>query len=346
MRLHRFRLPALALVCLTPVLPALAASEVGPRLLALDGDGSDTEAFALPAEPILAPLTALRLRFDTEVTLGLADVVLIGAGADDRFDTTDCVATPGGDDLAQTIESIDGVPGHAPVLRLAGSTALRVGRYRLLLCDSIRDATGRALDGDDDGRAGGTARRDFSIAHSPRTENPGFAHDRERWSVRSLGAGAVTSDWVAQDADASDSSGALRIASAVGAPALLSSDTCVLVHEVGANAAAPATVRFRYRVVSGAVRLVVTASAGFAGDVGGGGCIGPGILRTHVWEAGAASESFGTYHSPGFDLQSLPRASLYVQILPLQGAYEIVLDDIGFNFAALRVFGTGFEAGR
>jgi hypothetical protein len=90
----------------------------------------------------------------------------------------------------------------------------------------------------------------------------------------------------------------------------------------------------------------VTASAGFAGDVGGGGCIGPGILRTHVWEAGAASESFGTYHSPGFDLQSLPRASLYVQILPLQGAYEIVLDDIGFNFAASRVFGTGFEPGR
>lgn len=66
-------------------------------------------------------------------------------GAD--FDTTDCVGGTGGD----AVVAIDGVswdgPSSAVTLALNGAEPLTDGLYRLLVCGSIEDQAGNALDG-------------------------------------------------------------------------------------------------------------------------------------------------------------------------------------------------------
>jgi hypothetical protein len=304
-----------------------------PTLVAIDTDGSDTPDFSLPAEPIHAPVTALRLRFDAPVVATPADFRLIEAGPDGDLASILCDALPASDDIAEPLATLETIDENELTLRIASASGLRAGRYRILVCDSPGSGAPPLPE-----------RRDFDIPHSPRLDNPGFADDIARWNVRSLTPASVTAAWTARDADASSSSGALRIASPVGAPALLSSETCVLVHEAGLLAAAPTSVRLRYRVVSGTVRFVVTASAGFGAESPPFGCIGPGILRTHSFDASSGSDRFGIYETPPFDLQSLPLATLYVQLIGLQGPYEVLLDDIGFNFGSEHVFESSFEA--
>jgi hypothetical protein len=323
---------------------ALDAQALSAQLIAFDTDGSDSVGFAAPAGPIHAPVTALRLRFDLPVLPELGDFRVIRAGADGVLDTVACGIPPIGDDLALDLlavaTSVDGI-----VLSLDAPTGLPSGEYRLLVCDSLGGLDGLPFDGDADGLPGGIALRDFAITHDPQLDNPGFTADTARWSVANLSIGSVVAAWDAVDADASATSGALRVTGSLGSFALLRSDTCVPVHESFASGPVPATVRMRYRVLSGSVRFVVTARTGFAGDLGEGPCDGPGQSRSYFVDAGSPSADFQTHESGALSLEALPHGELEIGIVGLGGPFEVLLDDIGFNFASRVVFESSFEGG-
>lgn len=322
-----------------------SAQAFAPRLLDWDTDGSDTLGFLAPAGAVEAPVTTLRLRFDTAVAATIGDFLVVHAGNDGRVDSTACTA-PAGDDVAIALVAFDVPSPERVVLGLDAPTGLAPGTYGLLACDSLRGVDGTALDGDDDGLPGGNARREFAIAHDPQLDNPGFAHDLSHWRVSNLSLlGSVWASWDALDADASASSGAMRVGGSLGAIAQVASDTCIPTATPASAPTRPASLRLRYRVLTGQVRFIVAMRTGFAGDGGPDSCIGPHLTRTYVFDGGGPGPAFATHDSGHFDLAAYPNGEVAIRIVGLDGAFEVLLDDIGFNFEGERVFGSSFEGG-
>ena len=100
----------------------------------------------------------------------------------------------------------------------------------------------------------------------------------------------------------------------------------------------PASLRLRYRVLTGQVRFIVAMRTGFAGDGGPDSCIGPHLTRTYVFDGGGPGLAFATHDSGHFDLAAYPNGEVAIRIVGLDGAFEVLLDDIGFNFEGERVF--------
>lgn len=320
------------------------AQPIPPHLIVFDTDGSDSAGFGTPPEPAEAPVTAMRLRFDLPVAPVPLDFRLVHAGRNDVLETTNCAAVPDGDDRSVAVLATDVFEGSGVLLALDAPTGLASGRYRLLACDSLASLAGLPLDGDDDGLPGGIARRDFRVAHDPQLRNPGFATGDSRWKIANLGlAGKVDASWSPLDADASATSGAMRVAGSVGAIASVVSATCAIVPPPPSGTTVPASVRFRYRVLSGDVRFVVTIRTGFAGDVGESGCLGPSLSHTYVVDPTGPMPDFSTHDSGTIDLEALPVAEFAIRIIGLGGDYEVLLDDVGLNLESAAVFTSSFE---
>lgn len=86
---------------------------------------------------------------------------LIAAGADQDVDTRQC-DTLEGDDSVYTFASVAYDAGTLTTT-LTAESLLPDGPYRLLVCDSVTDAAGNALDGDEDATAGVDFRRYFRV---------------------------------------------------------------------------------------------------------------------------------------------------------------------------------------
>jgi uncharacterized repeat protein (TIGR01451 family) len=88
-----------------------------------------------------------------------ANYLLVSAGTDGFFSTASCAAGVTGDDVPVEIASLT-LEGADPLavtatLDLPGSNGLTPGLYRFLVCDTITDSAGTALDGDGDTFPGG-----------------------------------------------------------------------------------------------------------------------------------------------------------------------------------------------
>ncbi len=98
-----------------------------------------------------------------------ANYRLLAAGANGTFETSICGALQG-DDGAITINSVayNIITGKS-TLTLNGGLFLPANRYRLLVCETLNDLDGNALDGNVDGLPGGNFVRNFNITSSPTT---------------------------------------------------------------------------------------------------------------------------------------------------------------------------------
>jgi hypothetical protein len=301
-----------------------------PVLLAVDTIGSDTADFALPADPLLTPVTAIRVRFDRPVLAAIADFRVLAAGSDRRLDTVGCLVPPSGDDADVAIPALQTFgDGSEVAISLSPSSGLPAGNYRLLVCDTLLGA-------------GNLAAREFSIAETPQLPDPGFATDLANWETYRFGPAIV--EWSPVDADAALASGSFRIKAENDARVGLFSPHCVQVAHTFAQV--PYRIRFRYRVLSGRVRIVAFASTGFPGDMGDAPCIGPGFRHTHIIDLGPSSAEFATYDSGPLTLAVAPHASFGLLVIDADFAkpgYEILLDDVGFTFDPDRIFRSHFD---
>jgi hypothetical protein len=326
--------------CSLPVHAQLAA----PRLLGVDTRGSDTTEFALPPHAVHAPVTGLRLRFDQAMLAADADFRVLRAVPGAAPQTTGCGLPPlGGDVEIGDLELQPGPGGDSLGLSFSQPHGLPAGRYRLIVCESLVAMLGGAFDGDGDGQPGGVAIRDFTIASTPQLDNPGFTTDLDAWSVANLSPGTLAANWTAIDADGDEGSGSLRITGAAGAAALLHSATCVAVESSAWSVAVPATLHLRYRVLAGDVRFTVVTYAGFAGDQGETACVGPGIGRQTVIDAGPSADGFVTHRGERFWLPRMPRATFHLGIASRTGDFDVLIDDVGLAFDVDTVFAARFE---
>ena len=314
----------IAFACASAMIVAsgvLNAQPLAAQLIAFDTDGSDSVGFVAPAGPIHAPVTALRLRFDLPVLPELGDFRVIHAGADGVLGTAACGSLPAGDDVDIDLVSAVAIDPRNVLIALDSPTGLRSGEYGILVCDSLLGVGGLPLDGDEDGLPGGIALREFSIAHDPMLENPGFTIDLSNWWP-SVGS------WVPIDADGSETSGAIRVASTELTG--LASETCIPMPVSSSGNGLTGSVRFRYRVLSGHLRFVILPRVGYAGDMGELGCIGPGWFPQLIHEAGGPTVDFQTFDSGAFPMPAAPRGGFGL-LLATSSSFEVLIDDIGFN---------------
>ena len=122
-------------------------------------------------EPTNVAITELLVTFDEEVVGGdsTASFLLVEGGLDGTLDTTVC-GPLAGDDTSLPIDSAV----HSSLtstLALNGGAALADGEYRLLVCATLTDLGGNALDGDDDGDGHDDFARTFTVDTVPPT-NP------------------------------------------------------------------------------------------------------------------------------------------------------------------------------
>ena len=123
--------------------------------------GIETASGPLAAcDTLRSPITRIEVTIEDDLTpienAGVASsYLLVEAGADGDFSTSDCDG-PSGDDVAIEIVSLS--LESTPTTAVAGLNfpdGLEAGLYSLVVCDEITDAAGNALDGDGDATPGG-----------------------------------------------------------------------------------------------------------------------------------------------------------------------------------------------
>ena len=146
--------------------------DLTPPTVALVNTVADTGDGALTdLEPTNVAITELLVSFDEEVVGGddLESFLLVEGGLDGVLETSAC-GPLAGDDASVAIDSAV----HASLtstLALNGGAALPDGEYRLLVCATLTDLGGNALDGDDDGDGHDDFARTFTVDTVPPT-NP------------------------------------------------------------------------------------------------------------------------------------------------------------------------------
>ncbi|MEO7975331.1 MAG: hypothetical protein ABIU84_17260, partial [Thermoanaerobaculia bacterium] len=142
----------------------------GPRVTTIDSVATSGGAIG-EAEIVNVAITQLLVSFDEALDTALAATVsnylLVEAGLDGALDTGVCGPVQG-DDVAVTIDSANyGNP--TSTLAVNGASALGDGIYRLLVCASLEDVAGNALDGNGDNTGGDDFARNFTVDLSPPT---------------------------------------------------------------------------------------------------------------------------------------------------------------------------------
>lgn len=160
------------------------------------GNGCDIGAFEYEAEGLGAPMVKLVNSWNGEVVNdgvyygnvgyleiyftkpmfnppgdnGANDVtnyhnyLVIENGVDDVFQTATCGNPLGDDRLASNVPELTYSSGiNRLVLPLNNRTAIPVGAYRLIVCDTLRGLDGAVLDGDEDGQPGGDYLVNFRV---------------------------------------------------------------------------------------------------------------------------------------------------------------------------------------
>lgn len=344
---HRRRLRfALGLALVSTSTAATALPLPAPALQGADTIGSESADLTLPHAPLHVPVTALRLRFTLPMLVSLADFAVVAAGNDGLFSTTGCAGALGDDVALAPAALLSFDQGRELVLRLPAPRGLAAGRYRLIACDTLASAQGVILDGDGDGLPGGHARRDLQIALTPLLDNPGFESSLASWNPTFVPL-LAEAGWSAIDADGAPGSGSLRIAGLTGNGVRVDSLGCEAL-PLTTSAAQHYTLRLRYRVLSGHMRLFVTVARGFGPETGEPMCIGPGAWHTEVIDAGGPSTDFVTWEKQLQLSGPFPLATLEVYAIDRHDSsaprYEVLLDDLGLSLDTRAIFGADFEA--
>ncbi len=220
-----------------------------------------------------------------------ASYLLVGAGPDGDFATAACAGGAAGDDVPIEIVSLS-LTGVDPVTVNAGLVlggALDPGLYRLLVCDTITDAAGNALDGDGDMSPGGDFVLPFFRADPfNRFENGHFDDcpvTLDPWitlatAPNDVEAGVPGTD----DSDGSPLSASARVAHALAEPASALAQ-CVAVEE---GATYNLVARVRFNPLMGAVALFEKTCEFFAGAACTGASLGPVAIASVLEDEGGA----------------------------------------------------------
>ena len=319
-----------------------------PHLVAIDTSGSETAGFALPAQPLIVPVTQLRLRFDQALDLlaggSLANFRVVEAGADGQLSTAACGPLPAGDDIAvPLLGTAWNTAGNEVALRVGAPAGLPLGHYRVIACDALAGIGGLALDGDGDGLPGGVALRDLRVRETSHVVNPGFDLATDGWQVTAREGVAFEAQRVAEDADGAAASGSLRLrhaTAAVGGSLGLTSALCVSLPFRDTSY----RLRMRYRVLEGNVRVNVFTWFGFTGDAGESGCIGPGVDVSHDAFTATPSDTFRTFDTGWRELLPAPLGTMSLLLVSADGEpFEILIDDIGFSLDSQVIFRDDFQ---
>ncbi len=149
--------------------------------------------------------------------------LLFTAGADGVFDTTGCAGGVDPADVAVAVDTVSYLPASdTAALWVGGGVPLAADAYRMVLCDSLRDEVGNALDGDGDGDgdaggdAGGELTHAFAVEATDLLLNPNFDLELEPWLL--IGPDVVVPEIAhdAGDADGAVTSGSALISDLVG----------------------------------------------------------------------------------------------------------------------------------
>lgn len=146
------------------------------------GDGSLGEE-----EATNVAITELAVSFSEAVLGGdsTASFLLVEGGLDGTLDTAAC-GPLAGDDASVVLDSaVYSALSSTSTLALSGGGALADGTYRLLVCGTVTDFGGNALDDDDDGDGNDDFARNFVVDTVPPTNPTAISsstHVRAAWS--------------------------------------------------------------------------------------------------------------------------------------------------------------------
>ncbi|MEM9597822.1 MAG: GEVED domain-containing protein [Acidobacteriota bacterium] len=184
----------------------VSSDQVPPTVVDLTVNGDTLEACDVFANAVgEGRVDAFVVTFD-EPMVGIADPAnyrLVTAGADGVLDTTSCADV--NDDVLVTPVSLEDAN---PTVTLAFPGAVPDGLYRLVVCDSLTDIAGNALDGDADGAEGPSLVIErFRIDARNLFMNGHFDCDLDPWTATPAGTPNVVAD--AADADGAADSGSI-----------------------------------------------------------------------------------------------------------------------------------------
>ena len=166
------------------------------------GDGVLSEL-----EPTNVAITELLVTFDEEIVGGgsSSNFLLVEGGLDGNLDTTAC-GPLAGDDTSIAIDSAV-YASLTTTLALSGGVTLPDGEFRLLVCATLTDLGGNALDGDDDGDGPDDFARTFAVDTVPPTNPTAISsstHGLGTWSSVT----GFAADWSGGSDDRSGLAGA------------------------------------------------------------------------------------------------------------------------------------------
>lgn len=160
---------------------------VPPRVTAVGSVGDTGDGELAVCEEARVEIHQLLVTFneamDSALAADPASYRVVAAGAD-RDVPTDLCSTLEGDDVALDLAGVAYDDGSLTATLDLGAT-LADGPYRLLVCDTLTDAAGNALDGDENAFAGADFERYFRIETGNLFRNGHFDCDLSEWDVAS-----------------------------------------------------------------------------------------------------------------------------------------------------------------
>ena len=258
-----------------------------------------------------------------------ASYLLVAAGADGVFQTTNCAAGVAAGDAAVAVGSVayNAVSATA-VLSVGNGFALPHGSYRLLVCDSIVGAGGASFEGD--------IGRTFHVVPTNLLANPNFDSSLAGWIPVSPGVNEIRH--AQGDSDGAPTSGSAEIMNLSGDGEVFSLAECVALTATGSYGLGGRVWLDSARPDAPSCYAVVDFHAG-------PGCTG-GVLGTGI-TPGITGDTQGEWRSlSGFVAAPAGAVSARVMFVLDAGTspdFAAGLDQLLFHRD--EIFGDGFESG-
>lgn len=305
-------------------------------------------------DDVRTPTATLKVTIEDDRTpvLGAgspANYLLVGAGPDGDFSTVDCAGGAAGDDVPIAVQSASVAAGDPLVanvsLKVAGEDGLAAGLYRFLVCDTITDTAGNALDGDGDMAAGGDFVLPFFRADAFNVLANGHFDDcpvtLDPWTAVAASPNAVqTGTPGTDDSEGSPLSASAHYTHSDAAASSLSQCVPVVGDEVY-----DFECRVRFEPAMGALAIFVKSCEFFDAEACGGASLGEASVASVLEDDGGAwTFSETLVETPAGAVSA--RCSFEVGPLGSSSIFDLYIDGLFFgsgDFGA--IFADGFESG-
>ncbi|MCP3961436.1 MAG: hypothetical protein GY719_26625 [bacterium] len=271
-----------------------------------------------------------------------ASYLLLGSGPDGDFSTTACGPAIG-DDLPIPFDGAPLASSDPTLVDVYRVGALDPGLYRFLVCDTVTDAAGNALDGDGDGDPGGDFVIPFFRADPSNQFENGHFDDcpvtLDPWLVE------VTSPNIVQtavpgidDAEGSPLSASIHFSHSTGAPSILT--RCVPV-EVGTSYDIHS--RMSFEPTDATQVLFRYAYKYFDSTDCSGSSSSLGLQTWFLQDLGGAWTSFTDVF-----WNTTQRLSVEFDVIVVADSdteFDLYLDALSFDSGRFELFSDGFESG-